>query len=333
MKNRGVATILVLFNVSLSCLSAEPIFYNYTNIGSLLPGSSTARGLNDLGQVVGEYSSGTVTRSFLWDPHSGITDLGTGIAFDINNNGEVLIEDGNIAYRWNNGVRTEVVNLGSGGEVYRINDLGQIVGFTSQSKGFVWQDNELTFIGSLGGGTSNAIGVNDYGTVVGWATNSSDETRMIYWDQYNGMRDVGAYNSYERSYSLLIDINNNNLVIGAELNLTGGVSFESYWGYGKPPAYIGTGLAWSINDHGQVVGEDSNKAFYWDVYDRKIWLKDYTINFPSSYSLSEAYEINELGQIVGSGTAGAYLLTPVPEPCTLLLIGFGGLFLRSIINN
>ena len=53
----------------------------------------------------------------------------------------------------------------------------------------------------------------------------------------------------------------------------------------------------------------------------------------SGWELAGAYGINDLGQIVGSGSINgqghAFLMTPVPEPATILLVGCGSLILRK----
>ena len=87
--------------------------------------------------------------------------------------------------------------------------------------------------------------------------------------------------------------------------------------------------AFGINDVGQVVGESGGRAF---VYDDGA-MRDLNTLLPadSGWVLRSAQDVNNLGQIVGWGTAPdgigprAFLLTPVPEPGHIALLGLCGL--------
>ena len=99
----------------------------------------------------------------------------------------------------------------------------------------------------------------------------------------------------------------------------------------------------SINDNGQIVGacfnDSSGSNGLATLFDptgggNNIDLNTTLINPLSGWTLREAMSINENGWIVGymykSGVDyHAFLLTPVPEPATLLLLTFGGLMLRN----
>ena len=96
--------------------------------------------------------------------------------------------------------------------------------------------------------------------------------------------------------------------------------------------------AFAINNVGQVDGwahtPISKHAFLWDEHTGMVDLN--TLMAPgSNFSLlDEAWGINDLGHIVGfghtlDGEIHAFLM--IPEPATLLLLGFGvlGLLRRS----
>lgn len=92
--------------------------------------------------------------------------------------------------------------------------------------------------------------------------------------------------------------------------------------------------AYGINDSGQVVGwsqkegssNSTHRAFLWEngvMYD----LNNLISNYPS-WSLREAYDINNTGQIVGvgwnsSGQQHGFLLTPIPEASSILVLTSG----------
>jgi probable HAF family extracellular repeat protein len=336
--NQGIkwlSSIVVLCTCPV--IFALPLSYEFTNLGQWLSGHSYARGINNLGQVVGNYQDANrKDRAFLWDPKTGVRDLGPGIANSINDRGEVIIKNGSSAYHWYNGTMTEIGSVGSGGEVYKINNQGQVVGNNyeggnSTMKGFVWKDGITTYIGSLVGptGSSNAISINDYGTVVGWSSSTDTNKHMIYWGD-GAMWDMGYYYDDPKKISLLRDINNDDVAISLVMDITKSYSlkYESYWGVGKPPEYLGPVQAYALNDLGVVVGETTgHDAFVWDVIDGGKLLNE-MLETPYPYGLHSTYDINNYGQIVGTTGTYAFLLTPIPEPATSVTLLLGILFLK-----
>jgi probable HAF family extracellular repeat protein len=86
--------------------------------------------------------------------------------------------------------------------------------------------------------------------------------------------------------------------------------------------------AYGINDKGQVVGSSttisgSQHAFLYS--DGTMTDLNSRIDPASGWTLTRADDINDLGQIVGYGNKGAFLLTPLPEPSTLVLLGVGAI--------
>ncbi len=139
---------------------------------------SSARGINDLGDIVGEAVIGQDYHAFLWR-NGSYTDLGLGSALDINNNGLILGRAaGGLPVTWNNGIRTNLTAL-SGGiayatySVHDLNNNGDIVGFstvdqTTLATAVVWQNGKVKNLGYYpGGNSSRAYGINDKGQIVG----------------------------------------------------------------------------------------------------------------------------------------------------------------------
>ena len=83
-------------------------------------------------------------------------------------------------------------------------------------------------------------------------------------------------------------------------------------------------VAAAINDSGQIVGGAGGDAF---IHSNGVMLDLNSLIAPGlGWTLVDATGINDLGQICGYGTnaAGqedAFLLTPIPEPSTLALLG------------
>ena len=139
---------------------------------------SSARGINDLGDIVGEGLIGQDPHAFLWQ-NGNYTDLGLGSAIDINNNGLILgWASGRLPATWKNGIMTNLPAL-SGGIAYAtysaldLNNNGDIVGFstvdqTSIATAVLWQNGKAKNLGYYpGGNSSRAYGINDKGQIVG----------------------------------------------------------------------------------------------------------------------------------------------------------------------
>jgi probable HAF family extracellular repeat protein len=158
----------------------------------LVPGPqwSSGNAVNDAGQVVGAYN---LNHPFIWED-GVLTDLGGfnggasfGYALDINNAGQVVgssysgvITDGlaQHAFLWEDGVMT---NLGvlpgmEDSRAHGINDIGQVVGFSSLfdpettgevSRSFLYSGGAMTDL-NVPGESSAAEDINDAGQIVGW---------------------------------------------------------------------------------------------------------------------------------------------------------------------
>jgi len=160
-------------------------------LGSLGGNLSAASGLNDSGAVVGlSYNGADYQHAFLWTASNGLQDLtpdltsvGGAFATAINNADEV------VGYYFPNGSRntvgfawTEAAGLQSFGPsgtlAFAINAGGTVVGqstFANAHKhAFSWTpDSGITDLGTLGGSSSSATGINTLGWIVGTSLTSS----------------------------------------------------------------------------------------------------------------------------------------------------------------
>lgn len=148
-------------------------------------------------------------------------------------------------------------------------------------------------LGTLGGPSSYASGINDSGEVVGWADNNGGFANAFLWESDTGMEDLGALPSPYNFESEANGINNNGNVVGWSESAVG--SYHAF-----------------LYSNGTM--EDLNSF----------------ISPSSGWTLESANAINDNGQIVGyglnpSGQTDAFLLTPVPEPSTFALLAASAL--------
>jgi uncharacterized membrane protein len=307
---------------------------NNTDLGTLGGVSGEALSINDSGQIVGcaeNDASPSVFCATIFDAGGGVnTGLGEGLANSINDNGQI------VGYERNVGVSHAVLfdTTGQGNntdfgaldgylysEAYSINNNGYVVGYAfnvltpweGDSRAVLfdptYQGNNIN-LGTLGGQSSMALSINDNGQIVGRAgINPNNDSR---WFDHAAMFDPND--------------SGNNIDLGTLDEFDGSVAV-------------------SINNKGQIVGQA------WKVQDdyftnlravlfdptgcgNNIDLND-SINPDIGWELGGAICINDNGWIVGFGTnpdgyLRAFLLIPVPEPATILLLALGVEFLRKI---
>jgi probable HAF family extracellular repeat protein len=245
-------------------LRAElPAGYDLT----LIPQLENARSINNQGQISGYTLSDNSIYAAIWQ-NGTMTNLGPGIPTAINNSGQVAGANSSGAVLWSNDQSIALPSLHSGdnAQVLGINDAGQVVGWSGSflNVPVVWNGTNVTQLSpALAEGVATAI--NNNGQITGYGNVGSylePEFHAMLWDG-DTVTDIGTLN-----------------------------------GQNVPNYSAGQ----SINDAGQVVGssafaEGVNHAFLWDsgmVTDLGA--------LGNSMSLSEAWDINNKGQIVGDAT-------------------------------
>lgn len=216
------------------------------------------------------WKNGVMTNLGVFDGTSynealGINDSDLVVGYGIGQNQAGSAQ--NFAFVWDNGSFT---NLGEG-MAWDVNNLGQVVGGNDSSGAFLWQNGTVTALGGIAGGSSlgQAMAINDSGQVVGWASGPNGWEAFLWQDgmliSLGGL--PGAKNS------IAFDINSNGWVVGRSHFQDGEGSFLWIEGEGlfnlldlidpndplKDSAYFTE--ARSINDRGQIVGYGKMGAF------------------------------------------------------------------------
>lgn len=281
------------------------------DLGTLGGAGSSAFGINDAGQVVGESGTGETVNAFFWRDgrmeNLGSLGVNYSWAYGINDAGQVVgysyVSASNLrAFLWNGGVMSGLPGLPS--IAADINNLGQIVGGVDVA--VMWDGTTTMELGTLGGTYSYANSINDLGQVAGESEVADGSKHAFIWDK-GAMTDVGTLGGQT---SAAYGINDAGQVVG-ESQTVDGSTHAFVWDKGVMTdlGTLGgqTSAAYGINDAGQVVGESQTTdgeihAFIWrpggDICD---------------LGLGSAKAINNRGEVVGRSSASPFL-TP-PDPC------------------
>jgi probable HAF family extracellular repeat protein len=205
------------------------------------------------------------------------------------------------AFVWQGGVMTPLAGCGT--QARSINDRGQIVGWSHDQGAVMWQDGRMIDLGLPG---ANARAINEHGQIVGQYYPNGD-SRAFLWE--NGrVTDLGLLPGTQ--YCWPNSINNHGQVVGSCLLSSGGFGFRRafLWDKGimteldRPAGIVGSN-AGHISDRGEIVGD----IYGLDFQSRAaMWNNGTLIELtaaiaPSLWRLQSAYDINDRGQVVGSG--------------------------------
>jgi probable HAF family extracellular repeat protein len=291
------------------------------DLGTLGGNMSFANAINNRGQVVGGALNSILDNdsNFGWSPFQVATQFR--------------------AFLWQNGMMSDLGTLGTGNNAVAlfVNDRGQVAGqsLTDSSAnsptGFVtidpffWQNGKMVDIGTLGGTFGVPYAMNSVGHVVGISNVAGDQTfHGFFWDEENGLKDLGTVPGGSLSYALWI--NDAGEIVGMGDFFNGGHGI--LWKNGKT-IDLGTlpgdcsSEALVINSQGQIIGNSSpdcasdGVAVLWENGGAPFNLN--TLVAPgSSVNVTFPVSINDRGEIVAhgvlpNGDTHAVLLIPCDE--------------------
>jgi probable HAF family extracellular repeat protein len=289
---------------------------------------SLATAVNDSGQVVGFASNST------YDSDSPQFNTQTR------------------AFLWQGGAMQDLGTLGGGdAEALYINERGQIVGqsytpnsgpppvqgcfadFPLTSHAFLWENNQMADLLTLGGSCTDAYAINDRGQVVGQSNLLGDtESHPFLWE-HGTMTDLHTLGG---TYGYAAWLNNVGEVVGSStpqsIPPAGQALVGFHWENGTMKS-LGTlvgdacSVADAVNEEGLIVGgsglsiADSFPACTDLVEHAVLWQRGRILDLntfvppDSDFTLNEAVFINERGEISGFGSfpdgdTHAFLLLP-----------------------
>jgi len=183
-----------------------------------------------------------------------------------------------------------------------INSQGQVVGMRRDARGrhaILWDEwGNPQNLGDLGTSGARATGINDAGHAVGYCRTDSIGTTPFFWD--GEMRSLETFGRADDQF-FPWDINANDAIVGTVLSFSGGIGSL-------------TPVLW---------WED-------EIYDLNTLREPFYSPIYGTMMLREVFAINDDGVIAASGQSFGpyaatrpYLLVPVPEPSTLVLLIVG----------
>jgi len=197
-----------------------------------------------------------------------------------------------------------------------------------------WRDAVLTDVGTLGGEVAAAAAVNDAGVVVGYSQEAGIQAvRAFRWTESGGFDPLPRWE--DERVTMAFDINESGFIAGAAETVTdeGYIRAAAIWApdgmlttfplaFPVDPSFPYFAEAVAINESMQAVGSELDPDPF--VLHAMLWqdgqpyiLADLIDDFPEELQLSNAYDINDEGQILAWAFDSlnvqfvAVLLTPI----------------------
>ena len=311
-----------------------------TDLGALPGGNNSfATWISANGLIAGFSENGVIDPQFgvpqvnavLWKDGK-IINLGGyfSAAFAVNNRGQVAGNTLDIAtsnmrgFLWQNGAMQDLGTLGGPESFdFLINERGQVAGmsfpnstassncpFPLITDPFLWDDGKMVDLGNFGGTCGLAMALNNRGQIVGQSNLAGDQiTHPFLWDK-GTPSDLGTLGG---TFGSALWVNDAGEIVGGATNQNDQASMAFLWKDGVM-TNLGTvdgdacSNAANINSKGQVVGT-SAKTCAFAAADRHafLWERGQMIDLNtflprvSSLQLSDGYNINDRGEIVGLG--------------------------------
>jgi probable HAF family extracellular repeat protein len=280
---------------------------------------------NDRGEVAGNTTDAAgAPRAVLWHDRTETVihpEARFSVAVDLNQRGELLVAytdaDGTQhGALWQDGHETEVftrseadaATLGTPRPV-AVNDDGAVVVAVVDAGGdavggFVWHQGTTTDLGSLGGGGTAPVAINEQGQVAG-TSRTADGRTHAFLGGTGGMVDLGTLGGAEsRVTASPAALSDRGEVIGTSRTAAGDIH-GFVWGAGGMVDLGTLGGTFSepaaVNTYGQVAGQSTTATgerhpFVWTNGE----LLDLgTLGGPQGHALA----LNEIGDVVGASQA------------------------------
>ena len=288
----------------------------------------TPSAVNNRNHVVGWGTTAEGTRAFLlpnpwtFEELDLVDGASYAMAYDINDEDQVVGESGYRAFLYDNGVMTDIGTLGgTKAKALGINNEGDVMICASRwvyagwnrftwtrikkyyDDTYVWNNGAITDIGSLGGYQTIGRSINDAGHIVGSAMTAAGSVHAFVYTPGIGIEDKWE----DSGCSWFDSINTYGEMVGWSYNTIKLCDQEDVVWQGSfgPDTYVR-----AMNNHAQVVGvgrlAGSNERHAWildqymNMHDLNDVLEAQNAQIWAGWTIVEAYDINDVGVIIAT---------------------------------